>query len=251
MTGKNLYKEYKNARLTVKETNKVYNVLKYINNLTNQTEIKIPFKTELGDYKGDFIKAVDVKNMKKRLNDYITKNKKNPAYVSVIPPTTPVNTTATKKKGSIQTAFEKQLGSIKDEKEAIGKIRSLGYEYYLNTYKNNGSGKLSNLLNKLGKVSLNCVDYTCILANLFIEMGLTVQVVQIKCKTASHLLFRYKKKSTDSWIYVDVAAMADKNSSVCNIGKVCWCTNPNGKGIEILAVEPKWYHNMFLDDLLY
>lgn len=257
MVNKNIYKDYKTAQLTVDETNKLYSILPYVKDLTNQTKIKIPFDTKLGKYKDDYIVAVDLKNMKTRLNNYIKKNGKNPGYVNVIPQKIPsvsiaqvsLNTTA-KQKGRIQLAFEAKMGSIKDEKEAINKIRNLGYDYYLNTFKNKGEGSLFKNIERLKKYAMNCVDYTSILANLLKEMGFIVDIVQIKCKTATHLLFRYKKKSSDEWIYVDPAAMADKNSSRCEIGKVCWCTNPNGKGLEIVAINPKWYFNLFLDDLL-
>ena len=249
MPGRNLYKEVQDVKFTVDETKKLYNARAYIHNLTNQTKIKIPFQPNFGDWKGDYLVEADIRNMKARLDKYITTHNKNPAYISVIPPNTPT-ISPTVGKGKIQSDFEKALGTIKDEKDAIDKIRSLGYDYYLNTYKNSGYGNLTKNLERLGKTAMNCVDYTSILANLLIEMGFIVEILQIRCKTASHLLFRYKKKSSDTWILVDPAAMADKNSTVCSTGKVCWCTNPNNKGVEIIAINPKWYFNMFLDDLL-
>ena len=251
MPNKNIYKDYKDAKLTVDETNKLYNILPYINGLTNQTKINIPFTTKLGNYKGDFVVAIDIKNMKTRLDNYIKNNDKNPAYVNVIPPTTPTVTTApTNKKGKIQLAFEAKMGTINNEKQAIEKIRSLGYDYYLNTYRNQGTGSLFKNIERLKKYAMNCVDYTCILANLIIEMGFIVEILQIQCKTATHLLFRYKKNKNDNWVVVDPAAMADKNSARCEIGNVCWCSNPFGKGVETVQINPKWYFNMFMDDLL-
>lgn len=252
MVNRNIAKEVPNARFTPKEVKTLYKVLFYIQDLTNQTKIKVAFTPTFDkSLKGDYVTAADIKSMNTRLGNWIAKEGSNPAYVNILAPSNNSGGTTTgSKKGWIQQGFEKQLGKITNITEAINKTRSLGYSYYLNAYKNKGEGSLKENLKRLGNVAMNCVDYTNILANLALEMGYEVRIVQIKCKVASHILFQVRGKEYKNWTNIDISAMADKQSSVCNIGKICWCTNPFGKGVEIAAYNPKWYFNMFLDDLL-
>jgi hypothetical protein len=251
MVNRNLAKEVTSAKFTPQEVKQLILGARYIYGRTNQSKVKIPFNPKYGNYKDDYLPLIDIKSMNTRLANFIKVNKKNPAYVGVIAPNNATGgTVAVDTGGKIQKAFEKKLGKIDNLTQAINKTRSLGYDYYLNTWRNVGQGSLFKNIDRLGNTPMNCVDYTNVLSNLALEKGYQVRILQIKCKTASHILFEVKGYEFKDWTRVDIAAMADKNSAVCNTGKVCWCTNPFGKGVEVMTTNPKWYFNMFLDDLL-
>ncbi|MBF4469209.1 MAG: hypothetical protein ISP01_07360 [Methanobrevibacter arboriphilus] len=238
----NLAKKIPTATFSPTEVKKLYNSLYYICNLTNQTLIKIPF----GKYKGYGIASADVKSMNTRLGNFIKNNGKNPNYVNILAPKTiPSKTT---KKGEYQLLFESVFGKVSTIKEVTDKIRNTGYEGYLNAYKNSGIGDVKKNINRLkNKVPMNCCDLTAIIAVIALEMGYSVDILQIQCIGVTHLLCRVKGKELGNWNYIDSAPMASKTAPYCSFGNVCWCAN-NGKPKQIVAVNPKWYMTMYLND---
>lgn len=257
MAGRNLY-EVKDSKLTPTEVERLMAGAKYIYGLANNTKITIPFKTTIGTYQNDYLVYADLRNASTRIKNFITKEKKNPAYVNVKPKasTTPtiVTTQATSTKGYFQKLFEARLGSVTNAKQATEKVRSLGYSGYSNAYEIAKQGKSQGSVvanfNRLGKTAMNCCDYTAILVTLFLEMGYDARVVQIQCSGVTHLLLQIRgKEYGNTWTYIDPAPMASKSGGYCAFGKVCWCAT-NGIPKKIVAINPKWFFNMYPDDLL-
>nr|WP_302577961.1 hypothetical protein [Methanobrevibacter arboriphilus] len=245
----NLAKKIPTATFPPTEVKKLYNSLYYICNLTNQTLIKIPF----GKYKGYGIASADVKSMNTRLGNFIKNNGKNPNYVNILAPTVTPGTTITNLNEYL-ILFKSVFGSIPNSAQKIAdKFRNSGYAYYTNAYEvykgTSSTGSVKNGLNRLKKgTPQNCCDLTAIIAIILLSSGYTVDILQIGCSNVTHLICRVKGKELgNTFQYIDCAAMADKNSGYCAFGNVCWCA-VNGKPKNIIAVNPKWYITMYLND---
>ena len=257
MSKRNLAKDVKEAKLSPKLVNNLYTIANsYIFDLNNQTKVRIPKNSyQYGKlYIGDFVAFADLNNMQKRLVDFRVKQKKEPAFVNVLPPVatkTISNNYSTK--GNYQKLFESVFGTVTTVKQVTDKIRSTGYTYYLNAYeiakKTNSMGSVTNCMDRFKrKVPQNCCDISATLAITLFEMGYDVEILQTRCTKETHLLFRIKGKELgNTWQYVDPAPMASKTAPRCDFGKVCWCSK-NGIPIEIVARNPKWFINMYYND---
>lgn len=245
----NLAKKIPTATFSPTDVKKLYKSLYYVCNLTNQHLVKIPS----GKYKGYGIATADIKSMNTRLGNFIKNNGKNPNYVNILTPTpTPSIQTS---KGEYTRLFESAVGKLSkvSVKNITDKIRNTGYAYYTNAfevyYNKKDVGSVTNVFKRLknGKKQ-NCCDLTAGIAIVLLENGYTVEILQIQCTGITHLICRVKGKELgNNWNYIDAAAMADVNSSVCKLGNVCWCA-VNGKPKKIVAVNPKWYMTMYRND---
>lgn len=141
------------------------------------------------------------------------------------------------KKGPIQTALEKGLGSFDNITEYCNKIRGQGYgSYYNDVY--NQSEAIKRIANKQ---PVNCSDGSQVTHALALEMGYTSRYVHIKCpKSGSgHVFLQMKGKELGpNWVNVDTAAIISKESKY-PIGQA-WCSDGR-----ILDYGEKW---LLIDD---
>lgn len=141
------------------------------------------------------------------------------------------------KKGPIQTALEKGLGSFQNITEYTNKIRGQGYGNYYNDVYNQKEA-----IEKIrSKQPVNCSDGSQVTHALALEMGYQSRYVHVKClKSGSgHVYLQVKGKELgNNWVNVDTAAIISKESRY-PIGKA-WCSDGT-----ILDYGEKW---LLIDD---
>jgi hypothetical protein len=128
-----------------------------------------------------------------------------------------VKQTVTVKKGPIQTAIEKKLGSFTNFTGFYNKMKGRGYEHYYNDKKT-----LTQELNSLA--GLNCVDGSQLGLKLGLEMGYNLIMKRLVCPKSGdgHIILWGKGKELgNNWVWIDIAAAMSKES-MYPIGKA-WC----------------------------
>jgi hypothetical protein len=246
----------KGAKLSPKRVDRLWNNRLFFPNFTNQTKQKIPWA---GNYKDMEISGADVKNMKTRLENYRKDNKgKDPSYVNVLAlnTTTVTSMDLTSDQQKFLNSYNNIFGKHSTAKSFTDKFRSRGYAFYLNAYEitkgTASQGNLNNSLNRFkNKVDQNCCDLTLLVVSWLFLNGYSVEICQTACKGKSytHLFCRAKGKELgDNFVNIDIAPMASKTASYCEFGKMGFCQT-NGKPDDIIAVNPKWYINMYYNAL--
>ena len=166
--------------------------------------------------KKDYLDAV------KRVQAYITKNKKNPPRVWLRNQNTPT-------KSAIRRSLEDAIGTYNTFTEFYNKLKGRGYSYYYNDIYNQ-SQAIQRLKNKSG---LNCSDICQLAYAAAKDLGYSVRYVHIICRSGTgHIQLDVKgKEFGSSWRRVDPAAALQSSYSLGSL----WCSDGR-----VIGYDPGW-----------
>lgn len=106
-------------------------------------------------------------------------------------------------------------------------LKYFSYQHYFDDHKSN--------FEVIDTRSGNCTDLLQMLVNLLLKLGYEVEILHVKCRKSGEghvrLKARHKKYTEDTWVYRDVACVADGGGIKCN-----WCMDGT-----LLAVNPSWF----------
>ena len=100
------------------------------------------------------------------------------------------------------------------------------YQHYFDDHKSNKE--------VIDTKSGNCTDLLQMLVNMLKKLGYECTVIHVKCKGGDghvRLKTRHKKNTENTWVYRDIACVANGGSITCN-----WCMNGT-----LLANNPSWF----------